>query len=590
VILLGLSGLPNAQSFHLRQNPQAAAADRRICQGMDSAACIVADGKLLAAAAEERFSGEKGTGALPLGAIRYCLEHAGISADDVDVIAHGFNYDKYRRFFHRTPDYFDQALSGKTVVAALSQAGWRDVGSRFRQVDHHVAHSASAYHLSGYENALSIVSDGMGEIKSLTIHRFTRGRIEELHSQGIHSSLGILYSIITRFLGYTFNADEYKVMGLSAYGDAAKFAPFFDEFMVCQDGAIRLAWPKGALGHPGQGYPGAMEFLEHSLDVPARDPATDISSVHADIAAAFQARFSAVLTQLAGCWLTRTDEDSLCLSGGTFLNCLANEAISALPQVSRMFIPPASGDDGTAVGAALHVAGRSAATFSAYTGPGYQPERVRAAVEQYAGPGRPPYDWRYVGLCEEYLELAAQDLADDLIIGWFAGRMEFGPRALGNRSILALPNGADIKDRLNRTVKFRESFRPFAPAILDSDYDLVFEPGAGEPTKYMLCTVRVKDASSARVAGAVHVDGSARVQRVTRKDNEIFWKLLGHVKRRTGLGCVINTSFNVKNQPIIMTPELAVDGFVQMQLDRLYIDGFRLSRAGPRPSASARAG
>jgi carbamoyltransferase len=543
---------------------------------MDSAACLVVAGEIAAAAAEERFTGDKGTGVLPVRAIDYCLRAAGVDPGDVDVVAHGFNYGKYRRFFHHTPDYFRRVLSGQTVIDALTELGWRNVADRFRPVDHHLAHAASAYHLSSFSDALSIVSDGMGEIASLTISRCTPDGAEELHSQGFKTSLGLLYSILTRFLGYTFNSDEYKVMGLSAYGDPARFAPFFATFLRHRDGTVEVGWADGVLERGGQGYPDAMVFLERSLGVPRRAPEAEMSDLHADVAAAFQARFSAVLTDLARFWMARTGVDSLCLSGGTFLNCLANESIAGLPEVERLFIPPGSGDDGTAVGAAVHVAGRPRRRFSAYLGPGYDPDEVAASLPPATGGA---LTWEYHGFTADYFDLAARDLADDKIVAWFAGRMEFGPRALGNRSILALPAGVDIKDRLNKVVKLREGFRPFAPAVLDSDYDELFTNRPLAPFTYMLCTAQVRPERAAEISGAVHVDGTARVQIVRREDNEHFWSLLTRVKELTGLGCVINTSFNVKNQPIIMTPQGAVDGFTSMSLDRLYVEGYRVSRS-----------
>ncbi|MEV6256979.1 carbamoyltransferase C-terminal domain-containing protein [Nocardia sp. NPDC051911] len=571
MIILGLSGLPHAHDHHLRTHPHASEIDRRICQGLDSAACLIINGEIRAAAAEERFSGAKGAGGLPVSAIEYCLDQAGITCDDVDVIAHGFDYYRYRRFFAHIPDHFEQVLSGHTVMAALTDHGWCDVASRFRPVQHHLAHAASAFYPSGFDSALSIVSDGIGEIDSLSVHRCAPGNFESLHTQQLDTSLGLLYSVFTRFLGYAPNSDEYKVMGLSAYGDADKFMSFFDGFLRNDGGAVIVDWPLGALESGAEGYPHAMEFLASELGVPGRAQDEEMSSVHADIAAALQQRFSTVLTELARFWLSHTGADALCLSGGTFLNCLANESIARLPQVRRLFIPPAAGDDGTAIGAALHVAGELNRTFTPYTGPRYQAGEVSSVLE------RAPVRWQHHGFTDSYFDLAARDLAEDRIIAWFEGRMEFGPRALGNRSILALPNGHDIKDRLNRAVKLRESYRPFAPAVLDIDYSELFEGEPLDPCRFMLCTARVRREQAHRIAGAVHVDGSARVQIVRRTDNEMFWRLLWRVRELTGIGCVINTSFNVKDQPIIMTPELAVDGLLTMSLDRLYIEGFRVA-------------
>lgn len=584
MLVLGLSGLPRSQQTYLRDNPNIDRIDTRICQGMDSAACLVEDGRIIAAAAEERFTGEKATGAFPAAAIEYCLDQAGVTKSDIDIIAHGFNYDRFRRFFHQNARHFNEALSGHTVIDALIRGGWQAASERFRAVDHHLAHSASAYYASGYDEALSVVSDGMGEIVSLTVHHVRDGRFEQLHSQGIGTSLGILYSLLTRFLGYMFNSDEYKVMGLSAYGNPSRYADFFDSLFKTRDGQVEVRWPHGALRHPEQGYPDAMAYLEQGTGIPRRHPEEEVGEVHADVAASFQARFTRVLADLVDHWRRRTGADSVCLSGGTFLNCVANGAIAQSPGVRRLFIPPAAGDDGTAIGAALYAAGtRTAVRYTPYSGPEYSPADVKEALESSAGSPAGGLRWSLVGDPERYLELAAQDIADDKIIAWFAGRMEFGPRALGNRSILALPGGRDIKDRLNHAVKLRESFRPFAPAILDSDYEEFFLGRTLDPTRFMLATVRARPERAAMIAGAVHADGTSRVQVVHRDDNELFWRLLTKVKQLTGIGCVINTSFNVKNQPIIRDPQTAVRSFSAMALDRLYIEGYRVEPAPRDP-------
>lgn len=588
VFVLGLSGLPESQRVFLRDNPGLDPLDRRICQGMDSAACLVADGRIVAAAAEERFTGEKATGAFPAEAIDYVLGAAGITSDEVDLVAHGFNYDGFRRYFARTPKHFQAALSGRTVIDQLTRHGWRDVQARFRPVDHHLAHAASAYYPSGFEDALSIVSDGMGEITSLSVHHVRGTDFERLHHQGIETSLGIVYSLVTRYLGYMFNSDEYKVMGLSAYGDPTPFADFFEQFLGCEDGRITVGWDRASLRRPDEGYPDAMAFLHNATGVPPRRPDDEVSGAHADIAAGFQARFTVVLRQFVEHWLERTAARSLCLSGGTFLNCLANEAITGLAAVEELFIPPAAGDDGTAIGSALYVCGSpSSEPYTPYSGPGYRPDDVQTAIASLTDLGGVELQWSHVDEVERYLDLAARDIADDHIIGWFAGRMEFGPRALGNRSILALPRGRDVKDRLNHAVKLRESFRPFAPAILESDYDQYFENRALAPSRYMLCTARTRPGAAAAIAGGVHVDGTARVQIVRREDNELFWRLLTRVKELTGVGCVINTSFNVKNQPVIMDPATALHSFASMALDRLYIEGYRIEPTGA-PAAGDR--
>jgi carbamoyltransferase len=242
-------------------------------------------------------------------------------------------------------------------------------------------------------------------------------------------------------------------------------------------------------------------------------------------------------------------------------------------------VQPASGDDGTALGAALYISDQKGAPYVAktiefdpYTGPSFTSEEVRQELERVAAVGE--VEWKHIGLTDKYFDAAATDLAGDRILAWFHGRMEFGPRALGNRSILGLPSGHRIKERINSLVKFREPFRPFAPAVLDTDCDILFDTRALGPTSYMLCTAGVRAEHKESVAGIVHADGSARIQVVKRDFNEKFYRLLSAVKHRTGFGCVVNTSFNVKGQPLIMTPATAVDTFVATSLDRLYIEGF----------------
>ncbi|GLX50948.1 carbamoyltransferase [Streptomyces hygroscopicus subsp. hygroscopicus] len=578
MIVLGLSGLPHAQDHLLANTADPHPLDVRNVQGLDSAACLMVDGRVVAAAAEERFDGDKGTGRFPAHAIDYVLRAGGIGRDQVHAIAHGFAYDRHRRVFAASRDYFDSVLSGRTVIEALGESGWGDVAGRFHPVDHHVAHAASAYYPSGYDSALCVVSDGMGETESLSVYQARDGHLKKLHTQPISQSLGFLYSICTRFLGFASNSDEYKVMGLAAYGDPEPYRRFFERLVTFDDatGSVRVDWPNGALRAPESGYPRAMRYLEEAA-FPSPTQSGDVVPEHADFAAALQARLTEVLVSLVSHWLDRTGETSLCLAGGTFLNCKANQSICDLPAVERVFAQPASGDDGTALGAAAHVSHREgsryvgdAGGFQPYTGPSYTADEVRDALVRRAG----GVDWTYVGLTPEYYAAAARDIAEDRIIAWFHGRMEFGPRALGNRSILGLPKGDRIKERINSLVKFREPFRPFAPAVLAEDRDRIFTTRAFAPTRYMLCTAGVREEQRDAVSGIVHADGTARIQDVREEYNSVFWSLLKAVKERTGTGCVVNTSFNVKGQPLIMDPSTAIDTFLRTSLDRLYIEGF----------------
>ena len=577
MIVLGLSGLPHAQEHLRRTHPDLSPLDERIVQGLDSAAALVVDGRLVAAASEERFTGEKGTGRLPEQAIAWCLREAGVTPDDVDLIAHGFDYDRHRRAFEITGAPFDEVYSSATVIDGLTGLGWTRVAERFRPVRHHEAHAESALVPSGFDRALCLVSDGMGETESLSVFRAVDGTLERLHTTPIASSLGILYSIATRFLGFQFNNDEYKVMGLAPYGDPERFRPVFEKLarVDADRGTVTVDWPSNGLADAEQGYPHARAFLAEAAFTP-RTPDGDIHRDEADFAAALQERLTTLLVELTSVWLERTGERNLCLAGGTFLNCKSNQSIADLPGVDAMFVQPASGDDGTALGAAWHVArgeggGLAPVTgaFDPYLGPRYDPDEVRAALE-----ARPDLRWTHVGETAEYFAAAAADIAADRIVAWFSGRMEFGPRALGNRSILARPDGDRIKERINGAVKFREAFRPFAPAVLDEDVDRLFVTRGFEPDRYMLCTAQVRPEARTVVEGIVHADDSARIQTVRDDLAPGFAQLLREVKARTGAGVVVNTSFNVKGQPLIMDPGTALDTFAGIALDRLYIEGY----------------
>lgn len=266
-----------------------------------------------------------------------------------------------------------------------------------------------------------------------------------------------------------FNSDEYKVMGLAAYGDSHKYAAFFEDFMRFDDetGQILVCWPQGTLNAAEEGYPGALFWIHSSTGLEPRHFADEVTQEHADFAASLQKRFSEMLCDLARWWLRRSGHSLLCLAGGVFLNCRANQLIASLEEVEDIFIQPASGDDGSALGAGLahsHAYKTNDSFFSPYLGPEYTLQEIQDLI---AEPQYKQLSFTTLGYTEEYFASAAQAIRDDFIIAWFSGRMEFGPRALGNRSILALPSGKEIKERINRTVKFREGFRPFAPAVTD---------------------------------------------------------------------------------------------------------------------------
>lgn len=573
MIVLGISGLPNAARELAVRNPGRPAADRRICQGLDSAAALVVDGTTVAAAAEERFCGHKGCGDFPAGAIDYCLREASIDLQSVDVVAHGFDYAPYRALFERDGAY-ERVYSSKTVAHACRERFGIDIEERLVSVPHHMAHAASAFVPSGFEDALCVVADGMGEVHGISVLDATSAGYDPLWHYPISRSLGIFYSTFTKLLGYGFNADEYKVMGLAPYGDPTRYGDQLRALLQVDPltGKIHLRWPASPTPDPFHDH--RIAALAAHLDVAPRDPREPLAAMHQDLAAATQEVFEEAMLALLRHWTGRTRRQRLCLAGGCLLNSKANRRLLEQLDVEEVFIQPAAGDDGTALGAALYHAQRTTRCtpgFSPYLGPRWSREQVRQALR-----AEPGITWEDLGEGDAHVQHAARAIAEDRIIGWFHGRMEYGPRALGNRSILARPNGNDVKARINATVKLREGFRPFAPSVRAQDAAAIIEGTWSAPHRYMLATVGARADAIPAVASVVHVDGSLRVQVVEPDANPLYHALLTAVAELTGCGCVVNTSFNVRDQPLICDPRTAVETFRRTALDYLFIEGFKV--------------
>jgi len=580
MIVLGYSGLDNSVAF-ARRDPALRPGEERMVQGLDSAAVLLADGRVVAAAAEERFSFEKHTNAFPEGAVRYCLAEAGIGLDAVDRVAHGFDYGRTAGL-HATSSHYAAVLD-----PALQPALWRGrfnvtlPDGAFRPVPHHLAHAASAYFPSGFEDALCVVCDGMGEFESMTVYAAQGGLFRLLTNFGIRESLGILYGLVTVHLGFAFNADEYKVMGLAPYGDPSRFRPFFDSIVDLQaDGryVIRLNRLVGDISPP---YRALLRYLEEA--VIARPETTEtLPQAHCDFAAAAQECLERVLFHVLGHWRQTTGLTRLCMAGGVALNCTFNGKLIQSGLFDEVYIQPAAGDDGTALGAALIAARDSGESLPPgrpdelpFFGPGWGEDAIRTAIAN-AGDGLHP-----VALASEQAAAvdAAQAINKDEIVAWFQGRMEFGPRALGNRSILANPLDRDIKRRLNAVIKLREGFRPFAPAVAAEHAGDYFDFIPSPAYDVMLATCPVRPDWRDRLPGITHVDGSARMQRVDRAHNPLFHRLITEFGALSGIHCVVNTSFNLRGQAIVAAPDNAIATFRKVAIDRLYLGRFRLSKA-----------
>ncbi|MFE9017934.1 carbamoyltransferase [Streptomyces sp. NPDC007808] len=580
----------------------------------DSAAALVADGTPLAAVQEERFTRRRHDSRFPAHAVASCLREAGLRLDDVATVA--FYEDPALKFRRVLATWLATAPYGFPVFrrAFPQWAGWKrraldDVRARLRELApgrtlppvvpyrHHASHAASAFFPSPYPSAAVLCVDGVGEWATTTLWHGRGTDLVPLAQLSFPHSLGMLYSAFTYFCGFKVDSGEYKLMGLAPYG-TPRYAPLIRERLidVKPDGSFRLDLRHFTFQY-GQTMVGRA--FEELFDGPRRTPESPLTEREFDLAASVQQVTEEVMLRLARTALERTGERRLCLAGGVALNCVANGRILADGGCDEVWVQPAAGDAGGALGAALaeshrrgapraHVARGTDAMAGALLGPAFSDRDI----EQFlTGRGCPA-----VRLAErELVERVAAELAQGRVVGWFQGRMEFGPRALGNRSILADPRDPAMQSTLNLKTKFRESFRPFAPAVLAEDAKDWFDLAQDSP--YMLLTAQVAAARRQECAPAdgvtgldllrvprstipavTHVDGSARVQTVTAEHNPRFHALLTAFRDRTGCPVLVNTSFNVRGEPIVRTPQEAYACFMRTRIDLLVLGDHLLDK------------
>jgi carbamoyltransferase len=583
VNVLGISGFENSVPFKKARWPGLDEREYRISQGHDSAATLVMDGTIVAAVAEERMNRKKHTGDFPKGAIASCLALAGIDIGHVDAIVHGFDYRPYESVFAAddiSRAQYREVYSREALLSLVERDLPGFAAEKVHHVTHHLAHAASAYHTSGWPQCLTVVVDGMGEAQSATVYLGRDGRLRRMFQVSARDSIGILYSLVTLHLGFDFNADEYKIMGLAPYGDPSRYRKFFREAVELQ--------PEGRMHIPllrmnrtrdeRERYTVSREFLSGHL-LPERHPDAEITDDHRDVAAALQERLDETLLHLCTHFAKVTGQRRLAMAGGVALNCTANGRLLSSGVFDEIYVQPAAGDDGSALGAALfHVAEagevRNVRMPVPFLGPCTQQSDIDAAIAARSGEITVE---RFDSL-ERASSEAARLIAAGKVIAWFRGRMEFGPRALGHRSILADPGDPRMRDRVNAMVKMREAFRPFAPAVTAEEVSRWFEVPKGTLLPYMIVTVDVRPEHRASLPAITHVNGSARVQTVCRSDNHEFHSLLRAVGKATGREMVLNTSFNVKGQPIVNTPGEAIDTFLRTGIEHLFLENAVVSR------------
>jgi carbamoyltransferase len=588
--VIGISGLHNSVPFKKRELPNLSLRDYRIVQGLDSAAALVTCQGVVAAAAEERFSREKGTGAFPSCAIQYCLQAGGLTLGEIDYVAHGFSYEPFRSLFENnenevTKKQFSEVYSQEVQLQCLREnLPSIDWSNKLFQVPHHLAHAASTFYVSGFEESLILIADGMGEVDSTTIAFGCKNNIRVVKRIPALHSLGILYGVFTIYLGFDMNIDEYKVMGLAPYGNPRRY---FDQIMdlvnLQKDGTYTIpVLYQNATFEEKETYGGTLRFLAEKFG-PARVPSAEITHRHIDIAAGLQHVLQASLLHILRYFKRETNQKNLCMAGGVALNCTANSVIKRSRMFKHVFVQPAAGDDGSALGAALYVERADRATSSSKRmalplwGPSFDNNAIACALRE----------WRecavtYFSSFDDLVQNIARRISRGEIVGWFQGRMEFGPRALGSRSILGDPRDPGMRDRINRLVKKREAFRPFAPAVTVEAASHYFEIEKGDEAtfSYMLFVTQVREQYRQHFPSLTHVDGSARVQTVAKEDHAAFWGLLTEFGEITGAPILLNTSFNVRGQPIVCTPSEAIDTFCSAELDALAIGNYVVVRKG----------
>jgi len=584
VNFLGISGLEDSAPFKQAHWPGLEPREYRISQGYDSAAALVIDGRVVAAAAEERFSRKKHTGDFPIESIKFCLREAGIRLEDIDEIAHGFDYAPVRPLYSLDPDssaLYEQVLSKEALVRHIHSFYPDFCAAKIQPVGHHLAHAASAAFTSGWQDCLVVVNDAMGEVQSLTVFQFRGGELKKLREIPASSSIGILYSLVTLHLGFDFNSDEYKIMGLAPYGDPERFRSFFESAVeLCPDGSIRIPILRlNRSREERENYLSTRAYLDERM-VPRRKPDEEITQEHKDVAAALQECLDRVVLHICGYFGKQTGMRRIALSGGVALNCTANGKLIDSGMFDEVYIQPAAGDDGTALGAALYRASLSEEIHNErmhvpLLGPAYSPLCIEKAIEKYAGHITATRFESVDRVCSE----AAKLITEGRVIAWFRGRMEYGPRALGNRSILADPGHPAMRDRINAMVKMREAFRPFAPACSQDEAHRWFNVKPGTRMPYMITVVDVRPEHRTSLPAITHVNGSARLQTVSDTDNSDFYRLLKAVGRSTGREMVLNTSFNVKGQPIVNTPEEAIETYLRTGIEFLFLEDTLVARS-----------
>jgi len=584
----------------------------------DSAAALVGNGEIIAAAQEERFTRKKHDSSFPVNAILYCLREANLSYGDIDYVVF---YDKPLVKFERLIEtYLSFAPRGlQSFIAAmpiwlkeklylknlLKKELAAIAGCKYKEIDnllfteHHQSHAASAFFPSPFEKAAVMCMDGVGEWATTTVWTGSGNQLKPEWEIDFPHSLGLLYSAFTYYTGFKVNSGEYKLMGLAPYG-TPKYVDLIKDNLIDikQDGTFRLNMQ---YFNYATGLTMTNKAFDKLFGGPPRTAETDISQREMDIAASIQVVTEEVVQKLANTVHKETGIDNLCLAGGVALNCVSNGKLSRNGPFKNIWVQPAAGDAGGALGAALSVwyemlgnervvdTNKLDAQKGSYLGPAYQADEIQQQLDDQGAVYRQVKD-------DELMGELANVLADEQVVGWFQGRMEFGPRALGGRSIIGDPRSKKMQSIMNLKIKYRESFRPFAPSVLIDDVAEWFEHDKASP--YMLMVAPVSESiriemteqeknqfgidqlkiPRSQLPAITHVDYSARIQTVHKETNPRYYALIGAFKKKTECSVIINTSFNVRGEPIVCTPEDAYRCFMRTEMDYLVVENFLMKK------------
>jgi carbamoyltransferase len=591
----------------------------------DSAAALIRDGQIIAAAQEERFSRKKHDFRFPVNAIRFCLDYGRLDIIDLDYIVF---YDKpflkferlletylayspwgLRSFVTAMPIWIKEKLFLKDLIKEeLKKLFKEKLPKKFNFnnllfTEHHESHAASAFYPSPFKSAAILTIDGVGEWATASYGVGEDNNITLLAELHFPHSLGLLYSAFTYYTGFKVNSAEYKVMGLAPYGEPKYVDIIFDKLVdLKEDGSFRLNMD---YFNYCVGFTMTNRKFNKLFGGPPREPEAKLTQKEMDLARSIQVVTEEIMLRMARHIYRETAEENICLAGGVALNCVGNGRILKESPFKNIWIQPASGDAGGAVGAALDV-------WYRYLGNKREPQKTDSMQTALLGP---EFDDRYIeeylkrenisfhkfDNIEELLERISELIAEEKVIGWFQGRMEFGPRALGSRSIIADARSKKMQSILNLKIKFRESFRPFAPTVLEEKVSDYFELDKANPYMLLVAPVKrqrcipmsqrqkslpIKDRVNiprSDIPAITHLDYSARIQTVNKQQNNLFYRLLKRFEEKTGCGVIVNTSFNVRGEPIVCTPEEAFRCFMRTQMDYLVMGSFLLDKSRQRP-------